>query len=264
MEETQLNLFDFPKMEITNKIRLIELFGGIGSQAMALRDIGADFETYRLVEFDKYAVQSYNAIHGTNFATTDIRDVHGPDLGIVDRDKYTYMMTYSFPCTDLSVAGKMKGMSKKDWKSGQSTRSGLLWEVERILNELSDDELPQVLLMENVPQVHAEQNAEDFESWLSFLRGRGYHNFYKDLNARDFGIPQNRDRCFCISYLSKDFVEYDFPEAIPFTTVMRDYLEPHVDEKYYINTPKAAELIDKLIDIGVLEADSKEVADARS
>jgi DNA (cytosine-5)-methyltransferase 1 len=158
----------------------------------------------------------------------------------------------------------MKGMSKKDWKSGQSTRSGLLWEVERILNELSDDELPQVLLMENVPQVHAEQNAEDFESWLAFLRGRGYNNFYKDLNARDFGIPQNRDRCFCISYLSKDFIEYDFPEAIPLTTVMRDYLEPHVDEKYYINTPKAAELIDKLIDTGVLEADSKEVADARS
>ena len=242
-------------MEITNKIRLIELFGGIGSQAMALRDIGADFETYRLVEFDKYAVQSYNAIHGTHFTTTDIRDVHGPDLGIVDRDKYTYMMTYSFPCTDLSVAGKMKGMSKKDWKSGQSTRSGLLWEVERILNELSDDELPQVLLMENVPQVHAEQNAEDFESWLAFLRGRGYHNFYKDLNARDYGIPQNRDRCFCISYLSKDFVEFDFPEAIPLTTVMRDYLEPHVDEKYYINTDKAKALVEELIETGVLESD---------
>ena len=92
MEATEL--FDFPKMEITNKIRLIELFGGIGSQAMALRDIGADFEHYRLVEFDKYAVTSYNAIHGTTFTTTDIRDVHGPDLGIVDRDKYTYLLTY--------------------------------------------------------------------------------------------------------------------------------------------------------------------------
>lgn len=264
MEETQLNLFDFPKMEITNKIRLIELFGGIGSQAMALRDIGADFETYRLVEFDKYAVQSYNAIHGTHFETKDIRDVHGPDLGIVDRDKYTYIMTYSFPCTDLSVAGKMKGMSKKDWKSGQSTRSGLLWEVERILNELSDDELPQVLLMENVPQVHAEQNVEDFESWLAYLRGRGYHNFYKDLNARDYGIPQNRDRCFCISYLSRDFIEYDFPAPRELTTVMKDYLEPHVDEKYYINTDKAKALVEELIDTGVLEADKSETVMLRN
>lgn len=95
MEAKENLLFDFPKMEITNKIRLIELFGGIGSQAMALRDIGADFEHYRLVEFDKYAVTSYNAIHGTTFKTTDIRDVHGPDLGIVDRDKYTYLLTRS-------------------------------------------------------------------------------------------------------------------------------------------------------------------------
>lgn len=92
--EAQSLLFDFPKFQITNKIRLIELFGGIGSQAMALRDIGADFEHYRLVEFDKYAVQSYNAIHGTNFQTTDIRNVHGADLGIVNRDKYTYLLTY--------------------------------------------------------------------------------------------------------------------------------------------------------------------------
>lgn len=93
-EEFCGNLFDFPKMQINKKIRLIELFGGIGSQAMALRDIGADFETYRLVEFDKYAVQSYNAIHKTNFTTIDIRDVHGADLGIVDKSTYTYLLTY--------------------------------------------------------------------------------------------------------------------------------------------------------------------------
>ncbi|MBO7733646.1 MAG: DNA cytosine methyltransferase [Methanobrevibacter sp.] len=82
----EMTLFDFPKLEINNKIRLIELFGGIGSQAMALRDLGADFETYKLVEFDKYAVQSYNAIHGTNFETTDIRNVRGVDLEIRERE----------------------------------------------------------------------------------------------------------------------------------------------------------------------------------
>ena len=237
------SLFDFPTLEINKKIRLIELFGGIGSQAMALRDIGADFETFRLVEFDKYAVASYNAIHGTNFETSDIRNVHGQDLGITDKDKYCYLMTYSFPCTDLSVAGKMQGMSKADWEKGESTRSGLLWEVERILKELNKDELPDVLLMENVPQVHAEANRIDFENWLSFLRSKGYQNFCDDLNAKDYGIPQNRDRCFVVSVLAEDFIDFQFPEPIPLTTVMKDYLEDEVDEKYYINNEKADKLI---------------------
>lgn len=245
-------LFDFPKVEIKNKIRLIELFGGIGSQAMALRDIGADFEHYRLVEFDKYAVSSYNAIHGTNFPVLDIRDVHGADLGIVEKASYTYLLTYSFPCTDLSIAGKMKGMSKKDWKNGNSTRSGLLWEVERILNELPKEQLPQILLMENVPMVHSDQNKEDFENWLQFLRDKGYYNFWEDLNANDYGIPQNRERCFCISVLSEDFIEYEFPQPVKLNTVMKDYLEESVDESFYIKNEKADKLIEELIEKGVL------------
>lgn len=89
------SLFDFPKVHVDKPIRLIELFGGIGSQAMALRDIGANFTHYRLVEFDKYAVKSYNAIHGTNFETMDIKNVHGADLGIVEKDRYTYLLTPS-------------------------------------------------------------------------------------------------------------------------------------------------------------------------
>ena len=243
-------LFDFPKLKIKKPIRLIELFGGIGSQAMALRDIGANFEYWKLVEFDKYAVASYNAIHNTQHTTHDIRQTHASDLEITDTDKYCYLMTYSFPCTDLSVAGKMQGMSKADWEKGNSTRSGLLWEVERILKECT--ELPQVLLMENVPQVHADANKQDFENWLAFLRSKGYYNHYKDLNAKDYGIPQNRDRCFCISILSKEFIDYDFPRPIPLTSVMRDYLEEKVDEKYYIKNEKANKLIKQLIDSGVL------------
>ena len=257
MEATEL-LFDFPQLEITNPIRLIELFGGIGTQAMALRDIGANFEHYRLIEFDKYAVQSYNAIHGTNFTTTDIRDVHGSDLGITDTDKFTYIMTYSFPCTDLSVAGKMQGMSKKEWENGNSTRSGLLWEVERIIKELPEEQLPQVLLMENVPQVHADQNREDFEKWLAFLRSKGYYNHYADLNAKDYGIPQNRDRTFCVSILSRDYIDYSFPAPKALTTVMKDYLEENVEEKYYINSEKANKLIEQLISDGVLEQNRTE------
>lgn len=96
----QLTIFDmlYPTFKIDKPIRLIELFAGVGSQAMALRNIGANFEHYRVVEFDKYAIASYNAIHGTNFETSDIRNVKGGDLGIVDLNKWTYIMTYSFPC----------------------------------------------------------------------------------------------------------------------------------------------------------------------
>ena len=241
------SLFDFPTFQIDKKIRLIELFGGIGSQAMALRDLGVDFETYKLVEFDKYAIKSYNKIHDTNFPILDIRNIKGKDLEIRERERYCYIMTYSFPCTDLSVAGKMKGMSKEDWKNGQSTRSGLLWEVERIINELPKEELPEVLLMENVPQVHAEKNEAEFDSWLEFLRSKGYQSFTRDLNAKDFGIPQNRDRCFCVSLLGEDFLDFQFPEKMDLNFVMRDFLETEVDEKYYLNSPKAQELIKKLI-----------------
>lgn len=184
-------------------VRLIELFGGIGSQAMALTRLGIDFEHYRLVEFDKYPVASYNAIHGTNFEPIDITKIHGSDLGIVETNKFTYLLTYSFPCQDLSVAGKQQGMSK-----GSNTRSGLLWEVERLLNET--EYLPQLLLMENVPQVHSKKNLSDFEDWINFLESKGYSNFYQDLNAKDYGVAQNRNRCFMVSILG-DFT-FSFPK----------------------------------------------------
>lgn len=95
----QISLFDFIRKDfsVKNKIRLIELFAGYGSQAMALRNLGADFETYRVVEIDKYAIASYNAIHGTNFPTIDICDMRGGDLGITNKDEFTYLLTYSFP-----------------------------------------------------------------------------------------------------------------------------------------------------------------------
>lgn len=98
--EGQLSIFDLTRQafKINKPIRLIELFGGIGSQAMALKRLGVDFEHYRLVEFDKYPVASYNAIHGTDFEPMDITKVKGGDLGIVDLNKWTYIMTYSFPC----------------------------------------------------------------------------------------------------------------------------------------------------------------------
>lgn len=242
---------------IDKKIRLIELFAGVGSQAMALRNIGADFEHYRVVEFDKYAVKSYNAIHGTNFEPMDIKKVQGVDLGIEKCNEFTYLLTYSFPCTDLSVAGKMAGMSRKDWEDGKATRSGLLWEVERLLNETEN--LPQVLLMENVPQVHGSRNIDDFNLWIDFLKSKGYSNFWQDLNAKDYGVAQNRKRCFMVSVLGNGI--YEFPKPVKLTKRMKDYLEDEVDEKYYLRSEKADRLIDDLESQGILDGKEKITCD---
>lgn len=227
----QINIFDYlyPPFKIKTPIRLIELFAGVGSQAMALRDIGADFEHYRVVEFDKFAIRSYNAIHGTNFKTMDIRDIHADDIGICEKQRFTYLLTYSFPCQDLSKTGKQKGMSK-----GSGTRSGLLWEVERILLELKEKgELPQVLLMENVPDVIGNKNYADFMEWYSALEEMGYQSYYKILNAKNYGIPQNRERCFMVSILGK--YSYQFPKKNELKWRLKDMLEDTVDEKYYLS-----------------------------
>lgn len=232
--------------KIRKPLRLIELFAGIGSQSMALRDIGAEYEAYRVVEFDKYAVASYNAIFGTDFTVIDIRDVKGEDLGIVDTDKYDYLLTYSFPCQSLSVAGKGEGMAK-----GDNTRSGLLWEVERLLNEVEN--LPQILLMENVPQVHGKKNIDDFKQWISFLESKGYSNYWQDLNAKDFGVAQSRNRCFMVSLLGN--YTYTFPQGKPLDKCMKDYLEDGVEDKYYLKSEKAADLVDKLVLDGKVSLD---------
>ena len=248
----QLTIFDelCDEFKITKPIRLIELFAGYGSQAMALERLGAAFTHHKVIEFDKFAVNSYNAVHGTDFKPTDIRDIHASDLEITDTDKYCYIMTYSFPCTDLSVAGKMKGMKK-----GSGTRSGLLWEVERLLKEM--DEKPQVLLMENVTQVHGKANIEDFKMWISFLESIGYQNYWQDLNAKDFGVPQNRERCFMVSLLGNYTYHFPVPKAGGGRQKLSDLLENTVEEKYYLHSDKAKKLIEQLIVRSVLTEQSE-------
>lgn len=244
----QINIFEIskPKYKIKKPIRLIELFAGIGSQAKALKNIGANFEHYRIVEFDKYAIASYNAIHGTNFEPLDITKITAKDLGIVETDKYDYIMTYSFPCQDLSLAGKGAGMSK-----GENTRSGLLWEVERILKECK--ELPQILLMENVPQVIGKKNLKDFREWQLFLEKLGYSNYFELLNAKDYGIPQNRNRCFMVSILGEYY--YQFPKKQKLKYRLKDFLEDEVDEKYFLTAEMLKSLTDTTNRNGYVRAD---------
>lgn len=288
------------KIQIHKPIRLIELFAGIGSQAMALRNIGANFERHLISEWQVPAFASYKAIHFAEDkkdysegiekeeltkilydlgisangkspmtfkqierkpeswkretynnikATNNIVNVmraRGKDLKIENTDEYTYILTYSFPCQDLSVAGKMAGMDR-----GTGTRSGLLWEVERLLGEV--EELPQVLLMENVPQVMQRKNMHNFLEWQQFLERKGYKNFAKILNAKDYGVPQNRQRAFMVSILGE--YEYEFPAAMELMSTVEDFLEEEVDESFYINTDKAKEIIVELVESGRLQKD---------
>lgn len=161
----------------------------------------------------------------------DISRLNGVDLGIEKEKgrKDTYMMTYSFPCTDISNAGKMEGMEK-----GSGTRSGLLWEVERILLELRDMECrPDVLLMENVPGVCGSKNLKPWNDWLQSLHKMGYTNYFSVLNAKDYGIPQNRERCFMVSLLGEK--SYEFPRKVGLRYRLKDFLDEEIDSKYNLS-----------------------------
>lgn len=240
----QSSLFDedYPDYSVNKKIRLIELFAGYGSQSLAMKRLGVDFESYKAVEFDEHACHLYNVVHGTNFPILDITKISAADLEIKERDKYEYILFYSFPCTDLSVAGQQKGMSRDS-----KTRSGLLWEVERLMKELDADNhnLPQILIMENVSQVHSEKNMPDFQEWINFLNTLGYSSFYQDLNSKDFGVPQNRERTFMVSILGT--WNFDFPEPMKLKYCMADVLEKEVEEKFFLNSERADNLIKQLL-----------------
>lgn len=280
--EYQISLFDGDhKLTIDKPIRLIELFAGYGSQALALKYLGANFEHWKICEWAVKSIQAYKDLHfgddNTDYSATKTQDevidylyskgisanynepmtieqikrlgeqkqriiynnlvathnlvsvcnCHASDLEISDTDKYTYIMTYSFPCQDLSSAGKGLGMEK-----GSGTRSGLLWEVERILDECNGN-LPQILLMENVPEVIGTNNSEHFSQWVAKLDSLGYKSKWEILNAKDYGVPQNRARCFMVSWLGNYY--YDFPKKVKLEKRIKDILETNVDEKYYLN-----------------------------
>lgn len=294
-EHDQLDLFgqSLPDFKPKGKLRLIELFAGIGAQSKALENLGVDFASQRVCEWSWKSIIGYNAIHKRDFsdhsegmsvddlvkATEGISNdysnpmteaerkrkgeawlrrvyssmvaigdtvpsitmLRGSDLGIErERERVdTYAMTYSFPCQDLSNAGRMKGMER-----GSGTRSGLLWEVERILLELRDMECrPDVLLMENVPGVCGTANIGPWNEWLKALEGMGYTNHWKVLNAKDFGIPQNRQRCFMVSLLGN--FGFTFPRPMPLRHRLRDFLDADVEGRYYLPDKVVADFIER-------------------
>ena len=290
--EYQISLFDGDhKLTIDKPIRLIELFAGYGSQALALKYLGANFEHWKICEWAVKSIQAYKDLHfgddNTDYSATKTQDevinylyskgisanynepmtidqikrlgeekqrviynnliathnlvsvcnCHASDLEISDTDKYTYIMTYSFPCQDLSLAGKGLGMEK-----GSGTRSGLLWEVERILDECNGN-LPQILLMENVPEVIGTNNSELFSQWVAKLDSLGYKSKWEILNAKDYGVPQNRARCFMVSWLGNYY--YDFPKKVKLKKRLKDILESNVDEKYYLSDAMKKYIVSK-------------------
>lgn len=150
------------------------------------------------------------------------------NIEVQNDHSYIIQNCISKNCQDLSLAGKKAGL-------GEETRSGLLWQVQRILNELKDrDELPQVLLMENVPQLVNKNNFDAYAYWEQFLNSLGYSNFIKVLNATNYCIPQNRERIFMVSILG-DNVGFTFPEQIPLKYYLKDFEEQDVDQKYFLS-----------------------------
>lgn len=170
---------------MNEKIKVFEAFAGIGTQRMALRNLGIEHEVVGISEIDKHAIRSYRAIHGETMNFGDISKINPNNLPDFD------LFTYSFPCQDLSIAGKQQGMVK-----GQ-TRSGLLYECEKII----EAKHPKYLLLENVKQLVGKKFYPQFQEWLGYLESLGYTNYWKVINAKDF-IPQNRERVFVVSILN--------------------------------------------------------------
>lgn len=171
-------------------------------------------------EINKYAIQGYEAIHGSTLNLGDISKIKVEDIPQHD------LFTYSFPCQDISVAGKINGIIK-----GQ-TRSGLLYECEKVIEYCR----PKYLLLENVKNLVGKKFKPQFDEWLKYLESLGYTNYWQVLNAKDYGVPQNRERVFVISILG-EHEPYEFPKPIPLNKCVGDILEDQVDEKYYINKP---------------------------
>lgn len=242
---------------------------------MALRNLGIDHEVVAISDVDEFTVKSYTAIHDNDKLVSQATDeemqdylekrniplnskggrkilkgnklrefyeacIKSNNLGdiskvetqnIPDHD----LFTYSFPCQDISVAGKGLGLNE-----GSDTRSGLLWECQKVI----DGKRPKYLLLENVKNLVGQKHKHNFDKWLEWLEEQGYTNYWQVLNAKDYGVPQNRERVFVVSILG-EHEPYEFPEPIELELRLKDVLESEVDEKFYLSKEKSEKLISR-------------------
>lgn len=249
---------------------------------MALRNIGADFEVVAISDWNFNSTLAYNAIHTENpkdFTTNKTMEEIESYLYKINisadgkepltlkqiqryndkkkKDIYNAFMntnnlgsivginpeevpdcdlfTYSYPCTSISLSGSQKGMAK-----GSGTPSSMIWECQKII----EAKKPKYLLMENVKNLVGKKFKPFFDEWLEYLEQQGYKSFWKVLNAKDYGVSQNRERTYCVSILDcPEGVEYRFPDPIPLTKCLEDYLETDVDEKYFLSDDKMERLV---------------------
>ena len=216
-------------------IRLLSLFSGIGAFESALRRGGYQFETVNYCEIDPYASKAYSQIHDIPEEKNlhDVREVNPLLLDNIN------LVTYGFPCQDISIAGRQKGFEH----DGERTRSGLFFEALRIIQFLQ----PEYAICENVKALTSKKFTAEFQTVLSGLSEAGYNNYWEVLNAKDYGIPQNRERIFIISIRKDiDTGTFTFPEKQELKLRVKDMLEPEVDEKFYINSDRAKKLIEKI------------------
>lgn len=265
-------------------LKVFEAFSGVGAQHMALRNIGLNYEIVGTSDWDINATLSYNEIHSKSkidFSEgVDIEDIEQYLLGISvssdgkkpltekqierysDEKKRTIynafknvnnlgsivglnpedvpdcdLLTYSFPCTSVSLAGKQDGLEK-----GSGTSSSLLWECQKII----EAKKPKYLMMENVKNLVGKKFKPFFDEWVAYLNEQGYNTYWKVMNAKDYGIPQNRERVFAISVLKDSDIGYDFPKEFPLEKRLKDLLETSVEEKFYISQDKVEKLLAKM------------------
>lgn len=206
-------------------VRVLELFAGIGACSKALTRLGIEHEIVDAVEIDKYAIQSFNAIHGTNFEPQDITQW--------DKDIKVELIMHGSPCQDFSVAGLNKGGDK-----GSGTRSSLMYETLRIVEKLK----PKYVIWENVKNLLSKKHRHNFDAYIEAMEKLGYHSQYQVLNAKNFGVPQNRERVFTVSIRNDLNVDFKFPESQTLNIRLKDVLEPQVDEKYYLSDEQTKRL----------------------
>ena len=196
--------------------------------------------------------------------TRETKEIEVFNFEVEKDNSYTVNNVIVHNCQDISIAGKQRGFTDED---GQQTRSGLFFEALRIITDLQ----PQYAIAENVKALTSNAFNDEFETVIKSLADAGYNNYYSVLNAKDYGIPQNRERIFIVSIRKDlDTHEFTFPDKLPLTKTLKDLLEPKVDEKYYINNERAKNLIEQIksryiitestpVDGTILEPRAKEV-----